>query len=281
MDKNNRSKIDLLAHEVLAWRRQGKSYRSIEKLLKEEHGVKVSYRTVQAWLVRNHPELAEDQATAPPEKDDEDNASAPAQAQAERAQAPPPAEDLAALRAALDELAMKHRHLQARSAAQEAESSALTEQRPTPEVPPMPSLPVHVYSGSWAHDMPLLPGEPIDITPASRPRLLRSLLTLGVIAVLLALGLLAFYTVFQDTLARAYATARHAYVTVMHTHGPFALLAASMVIAGLGLGLRAKAFVPALLALAAYLLMLRNAHIPFFIAVVLTIQVSKALINDR
>ena len=101
------------------------------------------------------------------------------------------------------------------------------------------------------------------------------------IAVLLALGLLAFYTVFQDTLARAYATARHAYVTVMNMHGPFALLAASMVIAGLGLGLRVKAFVPALLALAAYLLMLRNAHIPFFIAVVLTIQVSKALINDR
>ena len=38
---------------------------------------------------------------------------------------------------------------------------------------------------------------------------------------------------------------------------------------------------PALLALAAYLLMLRNAHIPFVIALLLTIQVSKALINDR
>ena len=207
----------------------------------------------------------------------QDNASAPAQAQAERAQAPPspPAEDLAALRAALDELAMKHRHLQARSAAQEAEIIALTEQRPTPEAPPMPSLPVPVYSGSWEHDMPLLPGEPIDIAPASRPRLLRSLLTLGVIAVLLALGLLAFYTAFQDTLARAYAAAMHS------PHMPFALLAASMVIAGLGLGLRVKAFVPALLALAAYLLMLRNAHIPFVIALLLTIQVSKALINDR
>jgi intein-encoded DNA endonuclease-like protein len=52
MDKNNRSKLDLLAHEVLAWRRQGKSYRSIEKLLKEEHDLKISYRTVQTWLVR-------------------------------------------------------------------------------------------------------------------------------------------------------------------------------------------------------------------------------------
>ena len=55
MDKNNRSKLDLLAHEVIAWRRQGKSYRTIEKLLKEEHGLKVSYRTVQAWLLVPHP----------------------------------------------------------------------------------------------------------------------------------------------------------------------------------------------------------------------------------
>ena len=60
------------------------------------------------------------------------------------------------------------------------------------------------------------------------------MLILGVIVVLLTLGMLAFYTVFQDTLTRAYATARHAYVTVMHPHLPFALLPASMVIAGLG-----------------------------------------------
>ena len=168
MDKNNRSKLDPFAQEVIAWRKQGKSYRSIEKLLKEEHGIKkLSFRTVQAWLVRNHPELAEDQATAPPEKDEEDNASAPAQAQAEKAQAPPPAEDLAALRAALDELARKHRHLQARTAAQEAEIIALTEQRPTPEAPPVRSLPVPVYSGSWAHDMPMLPGS-LSTSPRRR-----------------------------------------------------------------------------------------------------------------
>jgi hypothetical protein len=276
MDKNTRSKIDLLAPEVIAWHKEGKSYRTIEKLLKEKHGVKVSYRTVQSWFVRNHPELAADRATTPPDKAEEDNASAPAQAQTESAPAPPspPAEDLAALRAALDKLTEKHRHLQARSAAQEAEITALTEQRPAPEVPPMPSLPVPVYSGSWEHDLPLLP-EPIDITPTTRPRILRNLLILGVTVALLALGLHAFYTAFQDTLARAYAAAAHS------PHLPFALLAASMVIAGLGLGLRVKAFVPPLLALATYLLMLRNAHIPFVIALLLTLQVSKALMNNR
>ena len=278
MDKNNRSKLDLLAHEVLAWRRQGKSYRSIEKLLKEEYGLKISYRTVQAWLVRNnHPELAEDQAMAPSDEDEEDHASPPAQAQAEKAQAPPslPAEDLATLRAQLDALARAHQALQARSTAQQAEIITLTEQRPAPEVPPMPNLPVPVYGGSWEHDMPLLPGEPLDITPVSPRRVLRRVLTLGVIVTLLALGALAFYTAFQDTLARAYDDAMHS------PHVPFAVLAAAMVIAGLGLGLRVKAFVPALLALAAYLLMLRNAHIPFVIAVVLTLQVSKALMNGR
>jgi len=280
MDKSNRGKIDLLAHEVIAWRKQGKSYRTIEKLLKEEHGIKVSYRTVQAWFVRNHPELAVDQASAHPDEDDEQNAAAPARKQAEKAQAlpSPPAEDLAALRAALEELTQKYRHLQARSAAQEAEIITLTEQRPPPEVQPMmpsASLPAPVYSGSWAYDMPMLPEEPIDIAPALRRRLLRSLLTLGVSSVLLALGLLAFHAAFQDTLTRAYADAMHS------PHVPFALLAAAMVIAGLGLGLRVKAIVPALLALATYLLMLRNAHIPFVIALLLTIQVSKALINDR
>ena len=122
--------------------------------------------------------------------------------------------------------------------------------------------------------MPLLPGEPIDITPASRPRVLRRMLTLGVTVVLLALGALAFYTAFQDTLTRAY-------VTAMHRHGPFALLATALLIAGLGLGLRGKALVPVGLALVTYLLMLRNAPIPFFIALALTLQVSKALMNGR
>src|SRR5262245_282223 len=49
MDKKHRSKIDLVTHEVLDWRRQGDSWRTIEKKLKEEYGLKVSYRTVQAW----------------------------------------------------------------------------------------------------------------------------------------------------------------------------------------------------------------------------------------
>ena len=137
MDKNNRSKLDPLAHEVIAWRRQGQSYRSIEKLLKEEHGLKISHRTVQAWLVRNHPELAEDQDSAPTNAHDEANAASPARKQAESVQAPPspPAEDLAALRAQLDALARAHHALQARSATQEAEIIALTEQRPAPRSP--------------------------------------------------------------------------------------------------------------------------------------------------
>jgi hypothetical protein len=276
MDKNNRSKLDLLAQEVIAWHQQGKSYRTIEKLLKEEHGLKVSYRTVQAWLVRNHPELTEDQAAAPTAEADEPNVSPPTREQPKTSQTPPspPAEDLIALRAALDELTLKYRNLQARHTAQEAEIIALTEQRPL-EVPPMPSLPVPVYSGSWEHDLPLLPGEPIDIAPASRRRVLRRVLILGVTVLRLALGVLAFYTVFQDTLTRAYAA------VLDSPHVPFALLAASMVIAGLGLGLRIKALVPTLLALATYLLMLRDAPIPFVIALLLTVQVSKALINDR
>jgi hypothetical protein len=224
MDKNNRSKLDRLAHEVLAWRRQGDSYRRIEKKLQEDFNLPISYRTIQAWVVRNHPELAGDQATAPPDEHDEDKASPPARGQAETAQAPPPAEDLIALRAELDELTRKYRNLQARNAAQEAEIIALTEQRPL-EVQPTPSLPVPVYSGSWEHDMPMLPGEPIDIAPASPRNVLRRVLTLGVSVVLLALGALAFYTAFQDTLSRAYAT-------VMHSpHVPFALLVASMIIA--------------------------------------------------
>jgi hypothetical protein len=227
-------------------------------------------------LSANHPELAEDRDTAPPAEADEDNAASRIQDQAESAQTPPspPAEDLIALRAALDELTQKYRNLQARSAAQEAEVIALTEQRPL-EVQPMPSLLVPVYSESWEHDLPMLPGEPIDIAPASRRRVLRRMLALGVTLLLLTLGMLAFYTAFQETLTRAYAAALHS------PHVPFALLAASMVIAGLGLGLRAKALVPALLALATYLLMLRNVPIPFVIALLLTIQVSKALINDR
>ena len=68
MDKSNRSKLDPLAHEVVAWRRQGDSHRRIEKRLQEEHGVKVSYRTVQAWFARNHPELAGDPNTTPPDE---------------------------------------------------------------------------------------------------------------------------------------------------------------------------------------------------------------------
>jgi hypothetical protein len=261
---------------LIAMRRdEGLSYREMAAAMKARHRVSVSYRTIQNWFRSHHPELAEEKENTDAAMDSAAPAPPPAAAAREAPQAGP-AEDLAALRAALDELAMKHRHLQARSAAQEAEIIALTGQRPTPEVqPPMPSLPAPVYSGSWEHDLPMLPGEPIDITPVQRPRLLRNLLTLGVIVVLLALCLLAFYTAFQDTLARAYAAAMHS------PHLPFAVLAASMVVAGLGLGLRAKAFVPALLALATYLLMLRNAHIPFFIAVVLTLQVSKALINDR
>jgi len=273
MDKSNRGKIDLLAHEVIAWRKQGKSYRTIEKLLKEEHGIKVSYRTVQAWFVRNHPELAVDQASAPPDEDDEQNAAAPARKQAEKAQAlpSPPAEDLAALRAALEELTQKYRHLQARSAAQEAEIITLTEQRPTLDVQPMPGTALlPAYSGSWEHDLPLLP-EPIDIPQASPRPLLRRVLTLGV---LLALGALAFHLAFQDMFTRAY-------VTAMHAHGPFTLLATALLIAGLGLGLRVKALVPVGLALVTYLLMLRNAHLPFFIALMLTIQVSKALVCNR
>ena len=276
MDRKPPSKLDPHAMSLVAMRRdESLSYREMASAMKARHRVSVSYRTIQNWF-RHHPELAEDQATATPDEHDVANAASPAREQAESVQAPPspPAEDLAALRAALDELTMKHRHLQARSAAQEAEIIALTEQRSTPEVPPTPSLPVPVYGGSWEHDLPLLPGEPLDITPASRPRLLRRVLTLGVTVLLLTLGALALYTAFQDTFTRAY-------VTVMRAHGPFVLLEAALAIAGLGLGLRVKVLVPVGLALVTYLLMLRNAHIPFFIALALTLQVSKALINGR
>ena len=74
----------------------------------------------------------------------------------------------------------------------------------------------------------MLPGESLDITPGSRRRVLRRVLTLGVSIALLALGVFVFYTVFQDTLTRAFIAARHAYVTVTHTHAPFALLEAAL-----------------------------------------------------
>ena len=55
-------------------------------------------------------------------------------------------------------------------------------------------------------------------------------------------------------------------------HAPFALLEAALLISGLAIGLRGKTLVPALLALITYLLMLRNASLPFFVALLLTLK---------
>jgi hypothetical protein len=153
----------------------------------------------------------------------------------------------------------------------------LTEQRPSPEFQPSSGAQLHVpvYRGSWEEDLPLLPAKALDIPPAPRGPILRRAPAFALGGLLLALCLLVFCVPWQESLARAHAAAMRS------PHAPFALLEAALVISGLGLGLRAKTLVPALLALITYLLMLRNAQLPFVIALLLTLQVSKALVCGR